>query len=202
MAGLVAGPLAALAQDTKFAQLGQELPTPNTYRTASGAPGHQYWQQRADYTIKVELDDTNQSITGSETINYTNNSPDVLSYVWVQLDQNIFEPNSMSNLTRTAELQKDIPLRAVEYMTREKFDGGFKISKVTDRSGKPLHYTINNTMMRVDLPSPLKPNQSFSFNIDWKHNINNQKTLGGRSGYEYFPEDDNYLYEKIGRAHV
>ncbi|GAB3822416.1 hypothetical protein GCM10028895_26890 [Pontibacter rugosus] len=195
LVSLVAGPLAALAQDTKFAQLGQELPTPNTYRTASGAPGHQYWQQRADYTIKVELDDQNQSITGSESINYTNNSPDVLSYVWVQLDQNIFEPNSMSNLTSTAKLQEKVQLRAVEYMAREKFDGGFKISKVTDRSGKPLKYTINNTMMRVDLPSPLKPNQSFSFNIDWKHNINNQKTLGGRSGYEYFPEDGNYLYE-------
>ncbi len=195
MVSLVAGPLAALAQDTKFGQLGQELPTPNTYRSASGAPGHQYWQQRADYNIKVELDDTNQSITGSETINYTNNSPDVLTYLWVQLDQNIFEPNSMSNLTRTAELNEKVPLRAVEYMTREEFDGGFKISKVTDRNGKPLKYTINNTMMRVDLPSPLKPNQNFAFNIDWKHNINNQKTLGGRSGYEYFPGDDNYLYE-------
>ncbi|WP_276498915.1 M1 family metallopeptidase [Pontibacter litorisediminis] len=195
LAGLVAGPLAALAQDTKFAQLGQELPTPNTYRTASGAPGHEYWQQRADYTIKVELDDENQSITGSETITYTNNSPDVLSYLWVQLDQNIFEPNSMSNLTQTAELRKEVPLRAVEYMTREKFDGGFKISKVADRGGKALKYTINNTMMRIDLPAPLKPKQSVTFSIDWKHNINNQKTLGGRSGYEYFPEDDNYLYE-------
>lgn len=195
MVGLVAGPLAALAQDTKFAQLAQELPTPNTYRSASGAPGHQYWQQRADYNIKVELDDQNQSITGSETITYTNNSPDVLSYVWVQLDQNIFEPNSMSNLTSTAELQKKVSLRAVEYMTREKFDGGFKISKVADRGGRSLDYTINNTMMRVDLPSPLKPNQSFTFSIDWKHNINNQKTLGGRSGYEFFPEDGNYLYE-------
>ncbi|TPE43888.1 M1 family metallopeptidase [Pontibacter mangrovi] len=195
LVGLVAGPLAAQAQDTKFAQLAQELPTPNTYRSASGAPGHAYWQQRADYTIKVELDDQNQAITGSETITYTNNSPDVLSYVWVQLDQNIFEPNSMSNLTRTAELQKEMPLRAVEYMTREEFDGGFKIQKVSDRGGKALKYTINNTMMRIDLPSPLKPKQSVTFSIDWKHNINNQKTLGGRSGYEYFPEDDNYLYE-------
>ncbi|WP_162055079.1 M1 family metallopeptidase [Pontibacter pamirensis] len=195
LVGLVAGPMAALAQDTKFGQLGQELPTPNTYRTASGAPGHQYWQQRADYTIKVELDDKNQSLTGSETITYTNNSPDVLGYLWVQLDQNIFEPNSMSNLTKTGTLQDRMSLQAVDYLTREEFDGGFKISKVTDRGGKTLPYTINNTMMRIDLPSPLKPNQSFTFNVDWKNNINNQKTLGGRSGYEYFPKDDNYLYE-------
>ncbi|RDV13274.1 M1 family peptidase [Pontibacter diazotrophicus] len=193
--GLVAGPMAALAQDTKFGQLGQELPTPNTYRTASGAPGHQYWQQRADYTIKVELDDKNQSLTGSETITYTNNSPDVLGYLWVQLDQNIFEPNSMSNLTQTGKLQDRMSLQAVDYLTREEFDGGFKISKVTDRGGKALPYTINNTMMRINLPSPLKPNQSYTFNVDWKNNINNQKTLGGRSGYEYFPKDGNYLYE-------
>ncbi|WP_161889117.1 M1 family metallopeptidase [Pontibacter russatus] len=192
---LAAGPLTALAQDTKFAQLGQELPTPNTYRTASGAPGHQYWQQRADYNIKVELDDKNQTLTGSETVTYTNNSPDVLRYLWVQLDQNIFEPNSMTNLTETAELEDKMTLQAVEYLTREEFDGGFKISKVTDRNGKALKHTINNTMMRIDLPAPLKPNQSVTFNVDWKNNINNQKTLGGRSGYEYFPKDDNYLYE-------
>ncbi|MFD3003264.1 M1 family metallopeptidase [Pontibacter toksunensis] len=195
LVGLVAGPIAALAQDTKFGQLGQELPTPNTYRTASGAPGHQYWQQRADYNIKVELDDKNQSLTGSETITYTNNSPDVLTYLWLQLDQNIFEPNSMSNLTQTGTVQDKMSVQAVEHLTREEFDGGFKISKVTDRSGKALKHTINNTMMRVDLPSPLKPNQSFTFNVDWKNKINDQKVLGGRSGYEYFPKDDNYLYE-------
>ncbi|MFD2514650.1 M1 family metallopeptidase [Pontibacter locisalis] len=197
--GLFAGPVVAQAQDntdkSKFKQLQQELPTPNTYRTASGAPGHEYWQQRADYNIKVELDDKNQSIKGSENITYTNNSPDVLSYLWVQLDQNIFEPNSASNLTKTGQLNDKMSTQAVEYMTREKFDGGFKIDAVKDRSGKPLKHTINNTMMRIDLPTPLKPKQSVSFNIDWHHNINDQKALGGRSGYEYFPEDGNYLYE-------
>ncbi|RAU82134.1 M1 family metallopeptidase [Pontibacter arcticus] len=190
-----AGPVAAIAQDTKFAQLGQELPTPNTYRTASGAPGHQYWQQRADYNIKAELNDDNQSITGSETITYTNNSPDVLTYLWVQLDQNIYEPKSMANLTETGQLQDKMSLQAIEYLTKEKFDGGFKIKSIKDRNGKALKYTINNTMMRIDLPSDLKPKQSFTFSIDWNHNINNQKTMGGRSGYEYFPEDGNYLYE-------
>ncbi|MCC9166742.1 M1 family metallopeptidase [Pontibacter harenae] len=193
--GLLAGPLAAMAQDTKFGQLGQELPTPNTYRTASGAPGHQYWQQRADYTINVELNDDNQSVKGSETITYTNNSPDVLSYLWIQLDQNIFEPKSMSNMTNTGGVQERMSVQALEHLTREEFDGGFKIEGVKDRSGKALKYTINNTMMRVDLPTSLKPKQSYTFSIDWHHNINDQKALGGRSGYEYFPEDGNYLYE-------
>ena len=197
--GMLAGPAIAQAQDntdkSKFKQLQQELPTPNTYRTASGAPGHEYWQQRADYTIKVELDDKKQSIKGSESITYTNNSPDVLTYLWVQLDQNIFEPNSMTNLTRIGELKQQMSVQAVEYMTREKFDGGFKIEQVKDRNGKNLKYTINNTMMRIDLPTPLKPKQSYTFSIDWHHNINDQKALGGRSGYEYFPEDGNYLYE-------
>ncbi|MCC9136803.1 M1 family metallopeptidase [Pontibacter silvestris] len=193
--GLVAGPIAAMAQDTKFGQLGQELPTPNTYRTASGAPGHQYWQQRADYNIKVELNDENQSVKGSESITYTNNSPDVLSYLWVQLDQNLFEPKSMSNLTRTANLKERMSTQALEHLTREEFDGGFKIETVKDRNGKALPYTINNTMMRVDLPSPLKPGQNVTFSIDWHHNINNALTLGGRSGYEFFPGDGNYLYE-------
>ncbi len=198
--GFLAAPFAALAQDntdqSKFRQLGQELPTPNTYRTASGAPGHQYWQQRADYTIKVELNDENQSITGAETITYTNNSPDVLSYLWVQLDQNIYEPKSIANLTSTATLRDRMSTAtAMEYLAREQFDGGFKIKSVKDRGGKGLRFTINNTMMRVDLPTPLKPKQSFTFSIDWYNNINNQLTLGGRSGYEYFPADGNYLYE-------
>src|ERR1700690_4470713 len=73
----------------KFEQLGQLLPTPNEYRTGSGSPGPKYWQQRADYVINAELNDENQSITGSETITYSNNSPEALKYLWLQLDQNI-----------------------------------------------------------------------------------------------------------------
>ncbi|MEJ8756351.1 M1 family metallopeptidase [Pontibacter sp. H259] len=197
--GLAAAPFATMAQSntdqSKFKQLQQELPTPNTYRSASGAPGHQYWQQRADYNIKVELNDENQSITGSETITYTNNSPDVLTYLWLQMDQNIYEPNSMANATRTGNLSEKTSMQAVEYMTRAEFDGGFKIKAVKDRNGKALKYTVNNTMMRVELPNNLNPNQSFTFSIDWHNNINDQKALGGRSGYEYFPGDGNYLYE-------
>ncbi|MDX5348962.1 MAG: M1 family metallopeptidase [Hymenobacteraceae bacterium] len=190
---------AALAQNntdqSKFRQLGQELPTPNVYRTASGAPGHQYWQQKADYDIQVELNDENQSVTGSETITYTNLSPDVLHYLWVQLDQNIFEKNSMTSLTRTGNVKESMSFQAVEHLMQSGFDGGFKIVSVKEKSGKKLPYTINNTMMRIYLPQPLKPKQSYTFSIDWKHNINDQLKLGGRSGYEYFPEDGNYLYE-------
>ena len=72
----------------KFRQLGQELPTPNVYRTASGAPGHMYWQQKADYKMKITLDDETQKIYGEETVTYYNYSPDALSYLWLQLDQN------------------------------------------------------------------------------------------------------------------
>ena len=75
--------------NNKFRQLHQELPTPNTYRTASGAPGHEYWQQKADYVMDIRLDDENQKVYGEETITYTNNSPDALKYLWLQLDQNV-----------------------------------------------------------------------------------------------------------------
>ncbi len=181
---------------SKFRQLGQELPTPNTYRTASGAPGHQYWQQRADYNISAELNDENQSLKGTETITYTNLSPDKLIYLWVQLDQNIFDKESITALTKTGEIKDRMSFSAVEYMQQQGFDGGFKIESVRDaKTNKALKYTINKTMMRVDLPQTLNPKGSYSFTIKWHHNINNQKQIGGRSGYEYFEKDGNYLYE-------
>ena len=103
--GLLLSPLAGRAQNTnsgtdKFAQLETMLPTPNEYRSANGAPGPKYWQQRADYNIRISLDDAKQAITGSETITYTNLSPDVLPYLWVQLDQNILAKNSMTYATQ------------------------------------------------------------------------------------------------------
>ena len=198
---LAAGVLPASAQTTnsgtdKFAQLETLLPTPNTYRTASGAPGSEYWQQRADYTIKVTLDDAKQAISGSETITYTNLSPDTLPYLWVQLDQNILDKNSMTAATQVMQIDNGrFSFQALEGLTRDDFDGGFKIERVTMKNGRALPHTINHTMMRVDLPTPLRPRQSFSFNIAWHYNINDQPKMGGRSGYEYFPEDQNYLYE-------
>ncbi|WP_426061060.1 M1 family metallopeptidase [Hymenobacter sp. B1770] len=201
-AGLVlalAGQLPATAQTTnsgtdKFAQLETLLPSPNSYRTASGAPGKDYWQQRADYDIKVTLDDAKQAISGRETITYTNLSPDVLPYLWVQLDQNILDKNSITTSTQVSQLQDKMTFQALEGMLSD-FDGGFKIESVTGKDGKTLKTVINHTMMRVDLPTPLRPGQSFAFNVKWHYNINDQLKISERSGYEYFPEDKNYLYE-------
>ena len=195
----VAGQRPAVAQTTnsgtdKFAQLETMLPTPNSYRTASGAPGNDYWQQRADYDIKVTLDDAKQALTGRETITYTNLSPDTLPYLWVQLDQNIFEKNSIANATQVGQLQDKMSFQAMEGMMSD-FDGGFKIEAVTGKDGRALHTVTNNTMMRVDLPTPLLPRQAVSFQVKWHYNITDQSKINGRSGFEYFADDKNYLYE-------
>jgi hypothetical protein len=154
----------------KFEQMGQTLPTPNEYRTGSGAPGPKYWQQKADYDIAVELDDTKQSISGSETITYHNNSPDVLKYLWLQLDQNVLaEENSLASTTTGA--LKDSSA-AKTFATRvSDFKAGFNVKSVKETNGKPLPHTINNTMMRVDLPQPLRTGEKYSFQIEWSYNV-------------------------------
>lgn len=189
-----------MAQDPdykgKFEQLGTQLPTPNTYRTASGAPGHQYWQQKVDYDIKVELNDKNQSITGSEMITYTNNSPDALTYLWVQLDQNAFSKESDGYKVRDKKLDDRVSFEELNRgVITPSFEGGYQIKAVKDKAGSALKYTINKTMMRVDMPKSLKQGASFEFSIDWYYNITDQMKIGGRSGYEYFEKDGNYLYE-------
>lgn len=177
----------------KFRQLGPELATPNDYRTASGAPGHEYWQQQADYVMKIRLDDTNQRLYGEETITYHNHSPDVLGYLWLQLDQNLFEKGSDSYSTEQNAIGDR--MTANDLIDLEPwFDGGFKLDYVKDAAGKDLPYTINKTMMRIDLPTPLKPGAVYVFKIKWWFNINDRMRLGGRSGYEYFESDGNYLY--------
>ncbi len=179
----------------KFEQLGSDLPTPNSYRTGSGAPGKEYWQQKADYNINVELDDDQQKIIGNETITYTNNSPHTLKYLWVQLDQNVREKNTNTLKVRETMIMDSASTKAVAgVLGAYDYDGGFKLKSVKDKSGKSLPYTVNKTMMRIDLPAPLKPKASYSFSINWYYNINDRMKLGGRGGYEYFPEDDNYLY--------
>lgn len=191
-------PFLGSAQDKwgkKFEQLETILPTPNTYRTASGAPGKDYWQQKADYVIEASLNDDNQSITGVETITYFNNSPDDLDYLWLQLDQNKRAAGSDTDLTETRSMQEKVSGMGLQSITKEfDFDGGFNIISVTTAEGKALSKTINKTMMRVDLPTSLKSGESFSFKVAWNFNIQDRMTLGGRSGYEYFPKDDNYLY--------
>lgn len=178
---------------SKFKQLGQELPTPNVYRAASGAPGHQYWQQKADYMMNLELDDEKQRLYGEETITYHNNSPDPLEYLWLQLDQNVRAKDSDSHKIRTGKMPEKVSSTSMKRL-REKFDGGFKIDYVKTPDGKALSHTIVKTMMRINLPKVLQPGEKFTFNIKWWYNINNRMEIGGRSGYEYFEEDDNYLY--------
>ncbi|MBN8720633.1 MAG: M1 family peptidase [Sediminibacterium magnilacihabitans] len=180
----------------KFEQLGTILPTANEYRTASGAPGPKYWQQRADYNIKCELDEANLTLKGIETITYYNNSPDVLTYLWFQLDENEHSSIDNANYQESSTLGKQVSLSMVDKLLENKTDNGNgdKITKLTDANGKALKYTINKTMMRVDLPAPLKPGQQFVLNINWHYKITNRMTVGGRGGYEYFPEDGNYLF--------
>lgn len=179
----------------KFEQLDQLLPTPNSYRSASGAPGPAYWQQRADYDISVELNDENQSLRGSETITYYNNAPEPLSYLWMQLDQNILADGSMSRKTSGGAIRDSIPAKFLATTASAyDFKGGYQISSVRDASDKPLNHVINFTMMRVDLPQPLKPGEKFTFKVDWSYNINDMMKIGGRSGCEFFPDDGNYIY--------
>ena len=177
----------------KFRQLDQDLPTPNVYRTASGAPGHQYWQNTADYTMDIRLDDENQRVYGTEEITYNNASPDVLEYLWVQLDQNMRSPESMTYEIQQGNLKDGVGLN--EYFNMfHTFPGGFNIDHVKDASGADYSVKVNHTMMRIDLAKPLKAGESVKVNIKWWYNINDRMEIGGRSGYEYFKEEDNYLY--------
>ena len=180
----------------KFEQLGTILPTANEYRTASGAPGPKYWQQRVDYDIKATLDESKLLLTGAETITYYNNSPDVLTYLWLQLDENQHSTVNNAGYPTSNNLGRAMTTSAIDAMMDEKTDNGLgnKIEKITDALGAALKYTINKTMMRVELPTALKPGQKFVFKINWNYKITDRLTLAGRGGYEYFPEDGNYLF--------
>lgn len=178
----------------KFEQLGPMLPTPNTYRTASGAPGKDYWQMQADYKMAVTLDDSKQQITGKETITYYNNSPDPLDYLWVQLDQNMRADDSDTPLANARKYRDTLNVKDYYGLANSPgFEGGFNVHYVKS-AGADLKYKINKTMMRVDLTKTLQPGEKVSFDIEWDYFINDRMTDGGRSGLEYFPEEDNYLY--------
>ena len=181
--------------NNKFKQLYEEFSTPNRYRTASGSPGKDYYQQKVDYTMDIILDDKNSKLYGNENINYKNNSPDELSYLWIQLDQNIRAEYNMEDMKTSSGIPKMSSVDSfVEEFTSETFIGGFNIQQVTDENGRPLRFTINKTMMRVDLPNPIKSGQVFNFSIKWWYKINDHVPARDRSGYEYFSEDDNRAY--------
>ena len=186
-------------QEDKFRQLEEILPTPNSYRSASGEPGPDYWQQRVDYTIDVRLDETDNSIHGSETIRYRNQSPHTLRYLWVQLDPNIFAPDSDANRTRSGRIGFGNRASMAELDSilerTQRFDGRCMIESVTDSLGKGLDTFTVDTMMRIDLPEPLLSGQEFSLKIQWSYLINNSKLIGGRTGYEPFEKDGNSIYE-------
>jgi len=185
------------AQNTdqnKFRQLGQELPTPNVYRTAGGAPGHEYYQNTADYEMEIRLDDEKQRVYGTELITYNNASPDILEYLWIQLDQNVRHPESLTHQIQTDKIDDGVSLN--EYFNLfHTFSGGFKFTQyITDEKGVKYDVKVNHTMMRISLKEPLAPGKSIKINIKWMYNINDRMEIGGRSGYEYFKEENNYLY--------
>ena len=165
------------------------------FRTASGAPGPAYYQQQADYIINIELDDANKKIYGDEIVTYTNNSPDLLDYLWVQLDQNVRSKDSPSLIRDSNSVNPAyIPDTFEKEFINDPFDGGFNIEYVRDTNDKPLDYFVNQTMMRIDLPKAIGTGESFSFKVKWWYNINDHVNDGGRSGYETFPNDDNRAY--------
>ena len=179
-----------------FAQLEQALPTPNVYRTASGAPGHRYWQQQADYDIEVTLDPEKRALSAKQQIRYTNNSPDRLAYLWLQLDQNRFAENSLDRRSRTASSQQDRisfdRMRAEQSFADTAH--GYSGLTVTNSAGKPLPFTVIDTMMRIDLPKPLAPQKSVTFNVQWRFNIIEEAAIGGRGGYEHFKQSSPDIF--------
>ena len=179
----------------KFSQMYDLLATPNMFRTASGAPGPAYYQQQADYKINVELDDKKSKLSGSETVTYYNNSQDTLEYLWVQLDQNQAAKTSQTPLAESQRMEQVFPAGnfANKFLKQEQ-ERGFNIEFVKDVKGNPLSYTINQTMMRINLATPMKPGEKFTFSINWWYNINNYRQDGGRSGYELFEKEGNKLY--------
>ncbi|MDC1056413.1 M1 family metallopeptidase [Flavobacteriaceae bacterium] len=181
--------------NSKFKQLYDQFADPNRYHNASGAPGVDYYQQKVDYLMDIELDDAASKLYGEETITYTNNSPDQLPYLWLQLDQNIRKsdaPNLEKNGAGNSVTVR--PSSFVSDFINDPFDGGFNIEWVTDETGKALKYTINQTMMRVDLPEAIAPGQTYVFKIKWWYNINDHVEELGRSGFEFFPKDGNKAY--------
>ena len=175
----------------KFRQLKDVLPTPNNRRTASGAPGYEYTQQKVDYVMDIVVDEDKNLLTGNESITYHNNSKDYLEYLWVQLDQNMRAPDSKTPLAKSEDLGNTTfndPVTFTKNNLTKSADFGFKIKEVNNSTGGSLSYTVNRTMMRINLPQPLAPGNTFEFSIRWNYLINNSVTDGGRSGFELFPD--------------
>ena len=194
--------------EDKFRQLDEILPTANIYRNAGGAPGHEYWQQEVDYNIDATLDEDNQRLSATELITYRNNSPDTLTYLWFQLDQNRFRSDSMAVMSGTFNgsspgADSNDParislgqLRSLQY--QEDADLGHRINAVSDSRENALVHTVVGTLMRVDLAEPLESGDEVDLRIDFEYNIVNGDVLRPRAGYEHFPDDEreggNYIF--------
>ena len=179
-----------------FAQLEQALPTANVYRTASGAPGNRYWQQQANYKIDVTLDAKERAIQARQTIRYSNNSPDRLDYLWLQLDQNRFAENSLDRRSRAVSSTTD-RVSFDRMRAAQSFDDnqhGYTDLQVTSAAGEPLPFTVIDTTMRIDLPKPLEAGKSVTFNVTWRFNIIEEVAIGGRGGYEHFQDNDTNIF--------
>jgi len=201
------GPAGSAGDQVKhFRQLGTELPTPNIYRNGAGAPGPAYWQQQANYKIDVVLDEDKRRISAEADIEYVNNSPDPLNYIWLALDQNRFKDGSTARIATTAAAAGSrrgdgtassdrYTFSALRYeQAQEDREYGFEFKAIMDGEGNALPYVINDTMLRIDLPEPLAPDERIDIQVDWDHNIIDEVAVGGRGGYEYFPEEDNYIF--------
>ena len=180
----------------KFDAIDRLLEPPSPYRTASGAPGSEYWQQRADYVIKAEIDEENNILTGQETITYYNNSPDELKILWVQLEQNVNRKGNEDFGDVAGGVQNNMNSLTMQRLVRPiDFPAGTDIEYVRDANGKDIPFIVNNTQMRVELPQPLKPGQNITFSVKWKNYITDRaKFRLSREGYEYFPKDDNKVF--------
>src|SRR5436305_5730381 len=166
---------ASVADTSPFRAL--PLPAPNRVRGASGAPGPDYWQQRADYVIRATLDTAGSVLRGTERIHYENHSPDTLRFVWVQIEQNIFAKNSVTYALNQPPLH--FAGGAVFDFTGKGFSGGITIERFAF-AGRELRRAEYGTMMRVELPRPLAPKGMIDFDVAWHFPV--PPYGGGRMG--------------------
>ncbi len=190
--------------EDKFRQLDESLPTANSYRSAAGAPGENYWQQQVDYDIDVTLDEKARRLSASQRIEYTNNSPHTLRYLWLQLDQNIYKADSIAERSKTFKSGLEAQpvgkptklslsaLRRMQFLADN--EPGFVLSNIKDEDGDDLKATVVDTLMRVDLNQPLRPGQSTELSMDFAFNIVEEDAVGARNGYEHFEKDGNDIF--------
>ena len=188
----IAVPPSVLREGDPFRQLEEVLPTPNDQRTASGAPGARYWQQKVDHDIAVTLDPATTELVGRARVTYHNNSPDELRYLWFQLDQNRFRDDSIGKRAEPApDLSKPTPIGSLRQIVEQhEWEGGYRDVSVATPEGKPIPFTVVDTMMRIDLPEPLAPGAKTGFDIAWRFLVMKNTTSRARSNYELLGEND------------